>query len=70
MIKNRFESVVLIRFVLFENEAFSSNVQSGHFKLYRVMRFHLECGLALNDVMNFHWSECYDILNIQIQCQK
>ena len=50
------ESIVMIGFVLFENEAFSSSVQSRHFKLYGVMQFHLECGFALNDVMNFHWS--------------
>ena len=34
-------------------------VKRHHFKLYGVMRFHLECGFALNDIMNFHWSVCF-----------
>ena len=50
-----------IRSVLFENEAFPSNVQSRHFKLYGVMRFNLERRSTLNDVINFYWSVWYDI---------
>ena len=41
------KSLLLIQNVIFENETFSSNIQSHYFKSYRVMWFNLECRLIL-----------------------